>query len=235
MSSSAIFDIDQPHPLDESSPIKPLGIYAQSKLDGENVAKEFRDKGLNINIVRPRTVVGHGRLGLFDILFDWVRRGKPIITIGDGSNKIQFVHVTDLARACILMTEKVVNQDFNIGTDRYDTLRNDLGALAIHAGTNSKIRGLNPFITINSLKILDKLNLSPLADWHYLSYHRDFYFDVSKAKKMLDWSSNYSNKEMFIEAYDWYIQNYKSFEHDMGTTHKKRLRQGLLKVLRWVT
>ena len=232
MSSSAVYDIDQKHPLTEESPIKPLGVYARSKYDAELVCYEYRKKGLNINIVRPRTVVGAGRLGVYQILFDWLRRGKRIYLIGAGNNKIQFIHVKDLVGAMISMAKKTDNEIFNLGTDRFGSLRQDLEGLISYAKTGSKIVGLPAGITIGLLKMLDKINLSPLADWHYLSYSKDFYFDISKAKKMLDWQPRYTNIEMLIESYQWYIQHLREAESNVGTTHRKSVKQRLLKFLR---
>lgn len=232
MSSSAVYDLNQQNPLDENSRIDPLGVYGHSKHDGEQVCFEYRKKGLDISIVRPRTVIGPERLGIFSILFDWIRAGKNIYIIGPGKNKIQFIEVGELADACILITEKASNDVFNIGTDRFGTLREDLEELIRHAGSSSKIVGLNPAITISLLKTLDKLNLSPLADWHYLTYHKDFYFDISKAKNVLGWQPKYSNAEMLIQAYRWYLSNLEKVRNQVGTTHKMSLRQGILRLIR---
>jgi nucleoside-diphosphate-sugar epimerase len=232
MSSSSVYDINQQHPLTEETPIKPLGVYAHSKYDAELVCCEYRKIGLNVNIVRPRTVVGAGRLGVYQILFDWLRRGKRIYLIGPGNNKIQFIHVKDLAEAMISMAKKADNETFNIGTEGFGTLRQDLEALIDYAKTGSKVVGLPAGITIGFLRMLDWFNLSPLADWHYLSYSKDFYFDISKAKKMLDWQPRYTNIEMLIEAYQWYIEHLREAEVNVGTTHRKSVKQRLLKFLR---
>ena len=52
--------------------------------------------------MRPRTILGHGRLGIFGILFDWIADGADPFVLGDGSNRYQFVHADDLADACLL-------------------------------------------------------------------------------------------------------------------------------------
>ena len=235
MSSSAVYDIDQKHPLREDSPIKPLGVYAHSKYDAENVCQEFVKKGLDITIVRPRTVVGAGRLGVYQILFDWLRRGKKIYIMGRGDNRIQFIHVKDLVEAMILMAKKSSPEIFNIGTGTFGTLRQDLQALIDYARTGSKIVSLPSRITVFLLKLLDKVNLSPLADWHYLSYHKDFYFDISKAKNIITWRPRYSNIEMLVESYQWYLQHFREVDDQLGTTHRKSVRQGLLKILRKIS
>lgn len=235
MSSSAVYDINQKNPLTEESPIKPLGIYGHSKYAAEKVCYEYRKKGLDITIVRPRTVLGPERLGIFGILYDWIKRGKNIYIIGGGENKIQFIHVKELADACILMAEKTGSDVFNIGTDRFSTLKDDLKTLIDYARTESRIVCLNPKLAIGILRILDKLGLSPLADWHYLTYHKDFYFDITRAKKILNWQPHYSNKEMLIESYQWYLGHLKEAEAQIGTTHRKSVRQKLLRLLRRVS
>jgi nucleoside-diphosphate-sugar epimerase len=232
MSSSAVYGISQPSPLSEESKLNPLGVYGRSNYDGESVCRGYRKSGLDISIVRPRTVIGPERLGIFSILFDWIGSGKNIYIIGSGANRIQFVEVSELAEACIRITEKAVNDEFNLGTDRFETLRDDLGGLIRHAGSRSRIVGLNPFLAISSLRLLDTLGLSPLADWHYLTYHKDFYFNVTKAKTVLDWQPKFSNLEMLTESYDWYVKNHESIQRETGTTHRKNLRQGILKLLK---
>lgn len=232
MSSSAVYGVERKNPIDESYTVSPLGVYGLSKWHGERVCHLYRNRGLDITIVRPRTVVGSERLGIYQILFDWVYRGKRIYIIGSGHNRIQFIHVEELAKALVTMGRLPGNDLFNIGTDRFGTLRQDLNALINHAGTKASVRSIPPWMAIPSLRLLDRLNLSPLADWHYLSYHKDFYFDVSKAKQLLEWQPERSNQDMLCEAYDWYLANKSRIESTFGTTHKKSVKQRALAILR---
>ena len=43
----------------------------KAKLDGELNCNKYLDQGMKISIIRPRTILGHGRLGIFQILFEW--------------------------------------------------------------------------------------------------------------------------------------------------------------------
>ena len=99
-----------------------------------------------------------------------------------------------------------------MGTDRYGTLREGLENLITHAHSGSKVRGLPVWLTINTLRVLDWVRLSPLAPWHYLTYHKPFYFDVQPLLD-LGWSEKYSNDEMFRESYDWFLAN----DEQLGT------------------
>ena len=93
-----------------------------------------------MTIVRPRTILGHGRLGIFGILFDWIADGADPIVLGDGANRYQFVHADDLATVCLLAADHAGPAVFNAGTDRFGTMRDALDHLCAHAGTGCRRR-----------------------------------------------------------------------------------------------
>ena len=101
---------------------------------------EAASKGLDVTIVRPRTILGHGRLGIFGILFEWVADGADIFVLGDGDNRYQFVHADDLAEVCMLAGGVAGPAIFNVGTDRFGTMRESLESLCTHAGTGSRVQ-----------------------------------------------------------------------------------------------
>ena len=71
--------------------------YGRAKLEGERLFTKYIDQGLNVTIIRPRTILGHGRMGIFQILFEWINKGVNIPVLNDGANNYQFVHASDLA------------------------------------------------------------------------------------------------------------------------------------------
>ena len=99
--------------------------------------------GLDVSIVRPRTILGHGRLGIFGILFDWIADGADPIVLGDGTNRYQFVHADDLADVCLLAGARSGPSIFNAGTDRFGTMREALAApVRSTPGTGAQVRPL---------------------------------------------------------------------------------------------
>ena len=74
--------------------------------------------------MRPRTILGHGRLGIFGILFDWIADGADVPVLGDGDNVYQFVHADDLAglRSCWLSSGPGP-ATYNIGAEEFGTMR----------------------------------------------------------------------------------------------------------------
>ncbi len=232
MSSSALYGLPE-CPITEISQIHPIEIYGKAKLEGEvRVRKICEANGVDLIVIRPRTILGEGRLGIFQILFDWIKDSANIYVIGDGNILFQFVHAHDLMDLYMLALEKNQPGVYNVGTPFFNTLRADLESLIKYAGTKSRVKGLPIGPTIGTLQFLDKLGLSPLAPWHYLTYHKAFYFDT---KPLIDlgWKPKYSNEMMFKESYDWFLTNYsKQTNNENASAHRKAVKEGVLKILK---
>ena len=185
---------------------------------------------MDVTIIRPRTIIGHGRLGIFQILFEWVRTGYNVPVLGNGDNIYQFVHADDLAEACILASKKSGSTIYNCGTDRYGTMREVLEHLCEHAKTGSRVRSIPMAPAIFGMKITSALGISPLAAYHALMYGRSMYFDLSRAQKELGWNPKFSNEEMFVESYNWYVINREFVISKTSnlSRHRSGLKQGAL-------
>lgn len=231
-SSSAVFG--KPRcPASNNSPLQPVEKYGVSKLEGERAVYEVAAKhNMPLIVVRPRTLVGMGRLGIFQILFEWIKEGRNIYVIGDGKNKIQFLHADDLIDCYMFLCQNEKPGFYNVGTDRFDSLEETLKQLIGHAGTTSEVKHLPKSLAVGGLAALDTMGLSPLAPWHYLTYGEDFYFDLAPLKE-LGWQPRYSNVEMLCETYDQFIANFETFKNQNdGSPHRKRVKEKLLWVLK---
>ena len=231
MSSSAIFGKPKQNENVNYYKYNPTGLYGKSKYLAEIEVNNNINKFKSCSIIRPRPVVGKERLGIFQILFDWVEEGRRIPIIGSGRNKFQFAHLSDLVDVSIETSLKNVSGYFNIGTDKFSTLGEDLNKSFQTVGSNSKVLPLPQSICTPALFILDKINLSPLSSWHYLSYHWEFHYDLSETFDKLDWRPKYSNVEMICEAYEWYLQN-KDFLQKNQSSHRSIVKQKFLKLIK---
>jgi nucleoside-diphosphate-sugar epimerase len=228
MSSSALFAKSQ-SPIYQHTLPAPIEAYGQSKLAGEQeVSQILNAHSIPLIIIRPRTILGEGRMGIFQILFDWIRTSKNVYIIGDGNVLFQFVHAHDLMDAYMLILEKKQYGTYNVGTDQYSTLRKDLEALIRYAGTKSKVVGLPRWLTVNGLRILYSLSLSPLVPLHYLTYGKELYFDL-KPLKDLGWTPKYSNEAMLRESYDAFLRlREEPTSNHMNSVHRKPVREKIL-------
>jgi nucleoside-diphosphate-sugar epimerase len=236
VSSSAVFGVPPKNPVDDSVAPNPQEPYGKAKLEGEHVAAQFVARGLDVSIVRPRTILGHGRLGIFQILFEWVRTGRPVYVLGRGDNRYQFVHADDLADACIRAGELAGSDTFNIGAERFGTMREALENLIRHAGTGSRLRSLPMAPTVRAMELTSMLGLSPLGAYHSLMYGREMFFDLAKAKDKLGYRAKKSNDEMFAESYDWYLAHRSEVLGRAGPAshHRSPVKKGILKLLEYL-
>ena len=229
ISSSAVFGIPESNPVSEDSPTIPCEVYGKAKLDGEKLVESFGKK-INTTIIRPRTIIGPGRLGIFQILFEWIYQGKNIPVFDNGKNIYQFIHSDDLVKSIVLSCQKKIYGVFNIGTENFCSMYETLETVIKHSKSKSKIKSLKSSWIIPIMNLTSIIGLSPLGKYHAKMYGKSLYFDLSKSKKKLGWSSKYSNKEMMIENYEWYILNRKEILYSSRNKshHKSIVKQKVL-------
>jgi nucleoside-diphosphate-sugar epimerase len=235
ISSTAVYGVPKVHPISEDAPLEGVGPYGESKIEAERVCREFGDRGLEVVVIRPKTFIGPERLGVFEILFDWVHDGRRIYMLGDGRNRYQLLAVEDLVDAVVLAATAggVAGEAINVGAQSFGTVRSDLQALIDHAGSTSRLTPVPARPAEIALRGLELARLSPLAEWHYKTAHRDSFVDVAKAERLLGWHARLSNADALCETYDWYLAHRDALGR-AGTTHRVPWNQqalGLLKRL----
>jgi nucleoside-diphosphate-sugar epimerase len=234
ISSTAVYGVPEKHPIDEVDPLVGVGHYGGSKIEAERLAGAFARRGLETVIVRPKTFVGPERLGVFEILFDWIREGRRIPILGDGRNRYQLLAVEDLCDAVVrCLDAPVAGEALNVGAARFGTVREDLEALIEHAGSPSQLRPVPARPAELALRGLELARLSPLAEWHYRTAHRDSYVSIDKARRLLGWEPRLSNAETLAETYDWYLAHRDDLRA-AGVTHRVPWDQRALGLLRRV-
>ena len=221
ISTTAMYGVPKNLPEKETDAINPIGYYGESKALGEKLCLEYQKKGLEVNILRPKSFLGPERLGIFTLWFEAVYKNKPVFILGSGNNLYQLLEVHDVCQAIDrALTSKKSGEIINIGAQDFGTWRQDLNALIAHASSESKIISFPVGASQFALSILEKFNLSPIVAWHYKTFPVDSYVSIEKAKKLLGFQPTKSNKEILIESYDWYKKNRSKFIGKTGTTHR---------------
>ena len=231
ISSTAVYGIPDHHPLFEDDKLDGVGEYGKAKIAAELLCEEYRSLGMCVPILRPKSFVGPERLGVFALFYDWAKTGHNFPMLGDGSNRYQLLDVEDLCDAIYLtatLPKEVVNQTFNIGAKEFTTMREDYQAVLDRAGFGKKIVGLPAAPAITTLRLLERLNLSPLYKWVYETASKDSFVSIEKAEKLLGFKPKYSNKQALVRNYEWYLANYESFANQSGVSHRAPWKQGIL-------
>lgn len=236
ISSTAVYGIPEKHPLFEDDPLVGVGAYGYTKIEAEKIVHEFRDKGMIVTTIRPKSFVGPERLGVFAIFYQWASEGRSFPMIGRGENLYQLLHVEDLCNSIIMSAEHsdadAVNTEFNIGAKVYSTMREDYQVVLDKAGFGKKIKESPAHLVIFALELLEFLNLSPLYPWVYKTATKDSFVSTDKAEKIIGFTPKYSNKEALLRNYQWYLDNRNKFDKGDGVTHRVPWNQGVLGLVR---
>ena len=147
----------------------PLNYYAMSKLFGEHLCKQYKIMfDLNYNILRFFTVYSENQPTslLFGKFAQMVKDGQPVTIHGDGEFKRDYIHVSDVAKACIAsMESKVKNDTFNVGTGNSISVNGVVDILKKYAPD------------------LEAINVDKPR-----GYAPETLADISKTKNLLHWS-----------------------------------------------
>lgn len=235
ISSTAVHGVPRRHPIMEDDPLIGVGPYGESKILAEAVCREFREKGFCVPILRPKSFIGTGRLGVFQILYDWVESGKRIPVIGNGKNRYQLFEVDDLVEAIHLalsISEERANNTFNLGAKEFRTVNEDVGALCEYAGNGARVMHTPARLVKSALWVFEKLGVSPLYKWIYDTADRDSFVSIEKAEGMLGWTPKESNASALIKSYQWYIEHKSEADSRSGVTHRVAWKQGVLRLFK---
>jgi nucleoside-diphosphate-sugar epimerase len=233
VSTTAVYGIPDHHPLLEDDDLVGVGPYGEAKVKAEQVCKGFRDKGMCVPILRPKSFIGPERLGVFSILYEWAKDGRGFPVLGRGDNPYQYLDVEDLCEViwlCATMDRDTVNDTFNIGAKVFGTQRSDFQAVLDHAGFGKRVTALPEGPAIFVLRTLERFGLSPLYKWVYETVGKESFVSIEKAERVLNFTPRYSNKEALIRNYEWYLANLSNFENTSGVTHRAPWQQGALKI-----
>ena len=197
-------------PANESYRFKPGDIYQVTKLDGEFAALDFHKKtGLPVSVVRPTPIYGPGDLRLLKVFK--LALHTPTIVLGSGEIYYHLVYIDDLVNGFILASEveEAVGESFIIGGDDIPTLNQILDKIA-EIFNSSKFKIHLPAFPVQIAGTLCEKICIPLGIEPPIYRRRvDFFtksrsFDISKAKKILNYQPKVSVDEGLARTAEWY-------------------------------
>ena len=100
-SSTAVYGNDmRENPANEDTPYNPSNYYGETKMLAEKLVLERGGV-----VLRSPVIYGKGFDSGFDYVLAQIKKGKMRI-IGDGKNRIQWVHINDIVHALVLAKDK---------------------------------------------------------------------------------------------------------------------------------
>ena len=200
----------QDPPGNEQSPIAPEDYYQLTKYEGENVVREYVEKGLDAVTLRPTAIYGPGDPGRFLILFRMVQRGT-FWMFGDGSTSYHPVHVENLVDAFELAGAKegIQGETYLIGDEQYYSLNELVRHVAAALNVSVRIRHL-PFWPLWCAAWTCEMICKPLrvappifrrrVDW----FRQNRAFEITKAKRELGYQSKVDFTDGLSKTAQWY-------------------------------
>ena len=231
ISSTAVYGVPDHHPLVETDRLSGVGPYGTAKVDAERECERARDRGQRVAILRPKSFVGPERLGVFAMLYEWAREGRDFPILGPGTNRYQLLDVEDLCTAIVAAANS--SATYNIGAQVFTTLREDFQAVLDDAGHGGRIRSLPAAPAVAALRVLERLELSPLYPWIYATVTEDSFVSIDKAMRELAWQPRYSNKDALVRNYRWYCEHADRLG-EAGVSHRVPWKQGALALAKLV-
>lgn len=202
-------NVDNP-PGDESTPIEPEDYYQYTKYEGEKVAREFIENGMDITILRPTAIYGPGDPGRFLMLFKQVKKGMfPFF--GEGKALYHPVYIDNFVDAFELAVEQpeAGGQTYIIADEEYYTIKEIVQKIAVIMNVDLKIRHF-PFWPLYWISTIVELAFKPLpmdpplfrrrADW----FRQNRAFRIDKAKRELGYVPGIGLDTGLRLTYEWY-------------------------------
>ncbi|MCP4760502.1 MAG: NAD-dependent epimerase/dehydratase family protein [archaeon] len=183
--------------------------YADTKREGEKIVKEYAEKGLNVSIINPGSM-----MGLYDHTLQF---GRLFIDIRDGNipgilpGGAPWAHVNEVAKAHITAIDKGKQGERYICGGFHETYKTQFNLIAESINVKPPKLVMPAWATISYGYICEFIskfsNNPPDLNPGQARYMTKFpKYDSSKAEKELGFKM-VPLKKMVEDARDWYIEN----------------------------
>jgi nucleoside-diphosphate-sugar epimerase len=233
ISSTAVYGLPKIVPTTEGYPRDPVDPYSAAKAEAEREVERARTEGRCVTILRPKTFLGPGRMGLFAMLFEWADEARNFPVLGDGSVRIQMLAIEDLVTAIgqvLDLPTDIANDTYNLAAADFGTLREDFQAVLDAAGHGKRVVSLPARPALSVLRILELAHLSPVYGRLLHKLMADSYVSIDKARQRIGFAPSLSNRDAILRAYAWWRTSRTGgpVRGRGGVTSRDAWRQGAL-------
>ncbi|MBT2233618.1 NAD(P)-dependent oxidoreductase [Nonomuraea sp. NEAU-A123] len=234
ISSTAVYGLPTLVPTPEEHPRAPVDPYTRAKAAAEELAEKYRADGMRVPILRPKTFLGPGRMGLFAMLFEWAEEGRNFPVLGSGDKRIQMFAIEDLVDAVAIVLDApadVADDTYNLAAAEFGTLREDFQAVLDAAGHGKRVVSLPAGPALAGLRLLERSKLSPVYGRLARKLLADSYVSIDKARERLGFRPKLSNQDAILRTYAWWREHRAAGSPALssgGATSRDAWRQGAL-------
>lgn len=199
-------------PATEEYRFAPGDGYQRTKLQAEEWLNDFASKHpLSYTIIRPAAIYGPGDRRLVKLFKMALKPYFPLL--GKGHCMYHLVHVDDLTNSFIIAATHPDAEGETIisGAEEPIAIAEIARIVAEYFGKKTKVIRLpiGPFFLMADIceMLCKPFKIEPpIYRRRVAFYSKDRHFDISKMKKVLDYSPKHSNKDGIIETAEWYVE-----------------------------
>lgn len=201
-------------PVDENTPMNPMGLYELTNLTAEKMMLLYSNKHdvtttvLRLtNIYGPRAQMRHSRYGVVNWFIRKALDDGTIEVFGKGDIKRDFLYVDDAVEAILLaaVRDEAAGEVFNVGRNDYSNFLELAKKVTALAGTG-------------------RWEFAPFSPERAKQEPGDFYSDITKIRNVLGWAPKVdldTGLRMTIEYYRKYRHHYWGAD-EKGSTDMNR-------------
>lgn len=194
-------------PLREDSKLHPINEYGRNKVMAEELCKKAsKNSELIIIVLRLSMVLGSYN---FDpILIENMKLlfgNKRVVIAGDGESKNQSVHVEDVSNALLSCVDVSFPkyEVLNISGNEVLTINEFIKLSKQEIGSSSNVVHLPLSLAKSMVHIAWRLNRTNIHPSYLSLITQDQYFDINKAKHVLEWQPKYSTEDAIKDTVDF--------------------------------
>ena len=197
ISSSGVYGKPYNLPVKSSTKFNALDLYAETKVVSEETIRNTLNKNY-YSIIRPRTILGTNRKGIFEVFFKLIKYRVPIPLPNNGNQKIQFVDVEDLARLILYIGFNKINGEWPAAAPNPKPLKDHLQTLGDRINKKVFKLNINPKLFELVGIFLVRMKIVKFTKWHFGAFPYDFYFDEKWKPENFEYK--FDNEETFLKS-----------------------------------
>jgi nucleoside-diphosphate-sugar epimerase len=202
-------NVDHP-PGGEDAPIQPADYYQRTKYEGELVAREYAEKGLEVTTLRPAAIYGPGDPERFFLIFQRVAKGTfPMF--GNGKTYYHPLYIDNLVDAFVLAMApgKGQGQAYLIADEHYLEIEDLVRRVGKALDVDVKVPHYPVWPVVAAGHVVEKicrpLGITPpifprRVDW----YRQNRAFRIDKARRDLGYQPGVGIDEGLRRTAEWY-------------------------------
>ena len=196
---------------DENYPLNPKNIYDETKLDGENIALRFAEKGMDIVVVRPGWIYGPEDRRTFKLIRAIAK--KRFILVSKGKTWQTPVYIDDVIQGVLLCLEKGIKGEiYHLAGEEVLTVKEIVETIATTLGEKIPRIRLPLFPTKVAAWKLEKTFLlfkkeAPLTRGKLAFFIHPKPLSIQKAKRELGYAPQTDFETGINQTIAWHKEN----------------------------